>query len=1050
MNLPEFSVRRPVTIMMFYVALVFLGIVGISRIPQELFPEITFPQLTVVTTYANAAPEEVETLITKIIEESISTVRNLKRVYSSSKEGISLVTAEFTWDTNMDFAALALREKIDLIKERLPRDSEEPIVKKLDPLATPMMLLSITGIQSPEELLKITRKFIKDKLEKIEGIASAGISGGRDREILVAVNKSDITGVNVDLLDVSKALKNSNLNYPAGTTKEKFYEYLIRTIGEFQSLDDIGNTVISVDDTKKNLPTQQLNAMERQEQEKGEYKRLVLLKDIATITDTFKEISSYSRFNGKENISIAVQKQPAANTILTAQKVYKQLEELKPSIPKGVDIEVIYDESIFISNSITGIRDDGLVGALLAFLVLFFFLKSLRPALIVTLTIPVTIMIALLAMYFGGISINMMSLMGLALSIGNIVDPGIVVLENIQRRRTSYGEDAVVSTVKGTNEVAAAIVGSVLTSVCVFLPMIFLTGVEGQLFKQLAFTVIACNLGSLLVALTLVPKLSAQGRRTVQVKETAFAKYSDKLQNSLNVFYGKLLPAFIRYKFITLPIIIFIFVLSCGLMGRLEQQLLPKVDQGQFIIETTLKTGTKLDITNKLVTQIENIIFLIPELKNVSVNVGSDKEKASEGVESLGSHQGRLVVNLIQERERPTNTIIQEIKEKISKIDIGTAEINYISKESLFGGALQGGAALVIELLGQDLTILDNLAMDLEKKLKDTTGIIDVRDSIPENAPETKLEINKDKAGLYDMNTNDIALTCQIAIKGIVATNLKEEGTEIPIRVRLNQKDTDSLSKIDELFMHSPQGMGIPIKEVATLSIGESPSEVKRLEQRRVIYIYANNSGRKLSEIEAELNQYLSTVQLPEDYTVKLGGESAERGEAFKALLFAIIMAISLVYMVMASQFESLIQPFIIMFSVPFSVIGVATALWLSNTAVSIVAMLGFITLGGIVVNNAIIMFEYINDMRSEGKSVFDSVVEAAKIRLRPILMTTITTILGLLPLAFGFGEGGELKQPLAIVVIGGLTVATLLTLLIIPSLYVMIEGTLERFRTKK
>ncbi|MBI1883794.1 MAG: efflux RND transporter permease subunit [Chlamydiae bacterium] len=1054
MSIAEFSVRKPVTIMMLFFGMLFLGLVCVSKLPQELLPEISYPKLTVVTTYANAAPEEVETLITKVIEESIATVRNLTRIHSSSKEGISLVTAEFSWDTNMDFAALAMREKIDLVKERLPHDAEEPIVKKINPTAKPMMLLSITGDYPIEEILRLTKKFIKDKIEKTEGVASAGISGGREREILVEVDKTKLRSVGIDLLEISKALSNSNRNYPAGSTKEKFYEYLLRTMGEFKNVPEMGETVIGVDDQERSLGEEEVTTPQaRQEQEKGKYRRLVLLKNVAKIQDTFKEVESYSRYNGNENISVSIQKQPAANSIQTVQRVRKQIEELKPSLPKGLYIEVVDDESIFIKEAIKGIRDDGVQGVMLAFGVLFFFLKRLWPATIVSLTIPAGFMFVLICMFFAGVSLNIVSLMGLALSIGGIADAPIVVLENIYRRRSELEEDNLVSTIKGTNEVASAVTGGSLTAMAVFFPMIFLSGVEGQLLKQLAFSVIFCNAASNILCLTLVPKLAAQGKRAQKEIPSKFGLRVDRVMEKTREGYGHILEKFLERKGFFIGITLLLFLFTSWLMGHLNQELLPKVDKGKFSIEAKLKIGTRIEITNRVAKKIEEVVKKLPEFENYSVTVGSDRVKASEGAETLGSHEALITVSLKPKppRKRSSNKIIQELKQELDKIDLEGAQITFASEESLFESALGGGgAAVAVEILGAEFPALEELAHEIEQKLKGIGGLYDIRDSIPEKAPETKIQINKDNAGLYDLSTNDIALTCQMAIKGTVATQFKEEGSEYPIRVRLQERDTDSTLKVNDLWIHSPQGYEVPLKEMATLEIGKAPSEVRRLEQRRVVLVFADLYGRALSEVESDIMLALQSIQLPQDYTVRLGGESAQKAKSLKALLTTILMSILLIYMLMASQFESLIQPFLIMFSVPFSVIGVAIALFLTGTSVNIFSMLGFITLGGMVTNNAIVMFEYINDLRTEGMALVEAVKKACKVRLRPILMSTLVTLIGLLPLALGQGEGGELKAPLAITVVGGLFVSTCLTLLLIPSFYIIVEGFLEKFRKEK
>ena len=515
MKLPEFSVNRPVTTSMFFIGVLMLGFISLTRLPQELFPSVTYPVLTIVTGYENAAPEEVETLITKIIEETVGTVSNLKRISSISKEGVSIVTAEFGWGTNMDFASLGIREKIDLVKERLPLGSADPIVMKFDPFELPVITLSITGDKSSAELLRLSRKFIEDEIEKVEGVASANISGGLEREILVAVDEGRLRASNISITRIVDGLKSSNLNYPAGTIEEHFYEYLIRTMGEFKVVSDIKGTVVGKDKADE----QGAVTNRQRRQEPGKEKRLIYLKDIAQIKDAFQEKTSISRYNGAENISISVQKQAGVNTIRVAQKVKERLKQIRDDLPSGMDVKIIYDQSIFIKQSIRGVMDAAIQGGILAFIVLFVFLRNIKASLIVAGSMPISIMVAFSLMYFNGITLNMLSLGGLALGIGMLVDNAIVVIENIYNHIQKKKDIKEASKV-GASEVSGAIFSSTLTTVAVFLPMVFVVGVAGQLFKELAFTVTFSLVASLVVALSLIPRLAAiKGRSSSKGKK---------------------------------------------------------------------------------------------------------------------------------------------------------------------------------------------------------------------------------------------------------------------------------------------------------------------------------------------------------------------------------------------------------------------------------------------------------------------------------------------------------------------------------------------------
>ena len=1047
MSLPSFSVRRPVTVTMIFLGVVLLGVISWSRLPQELFPPITYPQLTVVTNYPNAAPEEVETLITKLIEEAVGTVKGARRVISTSREGTSIVIVEFNWGTNMNFAALGMREKIDLIKERLPREAEEPIVMKFNPFALPIMTLSVSGERPLNELYEISKRYIKDKLEKVEGVASCTISGGIEREIQVDVNSGALHSSGIDLLTVVNSLRDSNLNYPAGTTKEEFFEWLVRTIGEFDTVSDIDSTIIAIDE-----PEEARYGFRQEEESVIKKRRLIKLSDVATIKDGFKERASFSRYNGKENVSVSIQKQAEANTIRTVQRVLRELKRIENMLPERVTISTIYDQSKFIRGAIQGVTSAAIQGGILALMVLLFFLRNVKNSAIVAFAIPISIMAAFSLMYFSGISINMISLGGLALGIGMLVDNAIVVMENIFRNR-QLGKDYKGAAIVGTEEMNSAITASTLTTVAVFLPMVFVIGVAGQIFKQLAFTVTFSLIASLFVALSLIPRLAMTGGGK-DITYLRIIDIADRWFKRLAEIYSEILKKFLANRKKGLLIIFCIFIASLILFLLIGKEFMPKVDEGQFMIKLDMPPGTKLGITNNISKRIEEEILDMKYVESISATVGSSKEEASAAgaVEMLKDNQAQIVVNLKERRRIGTDRLVQNLKKRLDSIDMEDAEIKFVLSQSTIQSAFEEeGTPIVIEVKGPDLDELMAISESVMADINNIKGIYDVKSSMEEPAPETKVVVNRNKAALYNLSVRDIARTVQIAIDGWVATEFKEEGREIDVRVRLREEDRKDFATIKQMRIISPDGIKVALEEVTYFKLGKGPSEIKRIDKERTILIYANVFGRKINEVIQEISNFIDRREVPTGYSKpKLTGEREQMSESFNSLRFALILAILLVYMIMAAQFESLWQPFIIMFTVPLSLIGVGLALFITRTTLNVVAILGIIMLGGIVVNNGIVLIDYINTLTKRGKKTFDAVIEAANTRLRPILMTTLTTVLGLLPLALGIGEGAELRSPLAITVMGGLLVSTFLTLVVIPSVYLIADEFLTKRRRQK
>lgn len=1040
MSLPSFSIRRPITISMFFVAVTLFGVISVAMLRQELFPPITYPKLTVVTQYANAAPEEIETLITKPIEEAVGSTPGLRSITSLSREGVSLVIAEFGWDQNMDFSALAVREKIDLIKARLPRDSEEPTVVKFNPFELPAMTLSVSSdSRSPVQLKRLATKWVKDEIEKINGVASASISGGADEEILVDVDQGRLKASSIGIVDVQRAITESNLNYPGGTIKENFYEYLVRTIGEFEHIDEINNISVGIEEHEELPPNKQpIDG------------KLIMLKDVAKVIRQMKEQTSFSRFNGRENLTVLVQKQAQANTILVAQDIKSKLKELKEQLPEDIRIDIIYDQSEFVKEAINGVSDSAVQGGVLAFFILYIFLKNFRSAALVVIVIPLTILATFTLMFFTKISLNVISLGGIALGVGMLVDNSVVVIENVFRHfsEISVG-DIKKSTMRGTEEVVAPLLASTLTTVMVFLPMIFVTGIAGQIFKELAWVVVVTQLFSIFVSLTLLPMLIVYfGGYKLQnpegEKPSRVSKILDLCATPLNMMealYKKTLPRFLKRKAPGLITIVILFAVAMFAMVRYEKIVMPKVDQGQFMVSLQLPVGTRVERTNGVVRHLERHLLKIPEVEYVSTVVGSSKAESSKDmVQQLGSHQGQMVIVLKEKRNVSTDDLIQRIREAIHvptfRRALRGAAINFISYDSAFKAGGEDTAPVVINVKGNNLEVMKSLIHKVQSKIEKIPGIVEVANTIPESAPETKIIVNKDKAAFYRISVTDLATAAHISIKGAIASKFKEEGKELDIRVVLQEKDRKGVSGLPFLLMYSPAGINVPLDEIVAFKSGFGPSEIRRETQERTMKVTAKVFGRSTAEINADIEKIIEEMDFPPGYLVDLAGESEEVQESFKSLQLALILSVVLVYMIMAAQFESYFQPFIIMFTMPLALIGVSLALGATHTPISVVVVLGIILLGGIVVNNGIILIDFVNGEVKEGKTIHEAVTASGLVRFRPIMMTAATTVLGLVPLALGIGEGAKLQAPMAIAVMGGMIIATTLTLLVIPAIY--------------
>ena len=1033
-SLPLSCLRRPLTTLMIFLGVSIFGLISVFFLKQELFPTIAFPQLTVVTRYSNAAPNEVENLITKPVEEAVGSAEGLRKITSISREGLSLVMIQFDWNRNMDFAALNVREKIDLMKSRLPRDSEEPLVIKYNPLARPLMRLSASSrTRDPVTFKRFADRTIKEELEKENGVAAVVISGGADEEILVEVDHGRLKALNLSILDVSRAISESNLNYPGGTIKEGPYEFLIRTIGQFQTVDEIAKIAVTRD---KEAPQKKAGPSDDTKNQ------LILLGDVARVSRVPKERTSFSRYDARENITLSIQKQAQVNTIQVANDVLKQLTQLKSRIPEDVTIVVIENQAEFIQQTINEVWNAAIQGAFLAFLFLLIFLRNLRYSLLVIISVPITILAIFIIMYFSGMTLNVISLCGFALAAGMIVDSSIVVVENVFRHS---GEDPKKSQtthiIYGTKEVMTAVLAGSLTTMMVFLPIIFVEGLAGQFFKELAIIIVLTQIFASLIAFTIVPVLISSVKTQALLKSNPIFDHFSKVIASVEQFYARMLPIVLNHKGTFLLMAMALFGLSLFAAFFYERTLIPRANQGQFAVRLALPSGTPVEQTDELVKQIE--VFLKPfhEIEHVSAIVGASIGDSTEDeIEYMGPHEANITIDLKKKYVGSTEKLIQRIKQGFEqpamKKELKDAEISFVLNTSGFSAGFLEGTPVEVQIKGRNIGTLEALTQKVQSQIEKIPGIYDVTNTIPDSAPETQIIVNKDRAAFYRLAVSDLAAVVQTSLKGTVASTFKEEDHEIGIRVVLRKEDRSKISELPFIQLKSPLGLNVPFNELVQFKNDKGPSEIVRSDRERTLQVAAKVYRRSLNDVIKDVRTAIQKIKTPPGYTVFLTGEDVEIKNSYRSLIVALILSILLIYMVMAAQFESYFRPFIIMFTVPLSVIGASLALGMTRTPISIVVFLGMILLGGVVVNNGIILVDFVNERIKAGSDFKTALTESASVRFRPIMITAGSTIAGLIPAALGFGEGLKFFAPLAITVLGGLLIATFLTLLMIPAIY--------------
>jgi len=1021
MKLTDFSVERPVTVLMIALIIVVLGGLFFSKLGLDLLPDIKYPMVSVVTTYPGVASEDIEELLTKPVEDVVSTIKGVKSVKSFSQEGLSVVMVEFNWGTDLDLAAQDIRDKLDLIQDFLPSDADRPLVVKLDVEAMPVLGYGVTSKSLDTlKLRHLLEDNIKDKLERLDGVASVQIMGGQEREILVSLDKALLESYGLTQSQVVQVLRQENINISGGHIIEGIQEFTLRTIGEYKNLEEIKNTVLCV---RGGTP--------------------VYLKDVAEVIDTCKEERSYSRTNKKDSVLLLVNKQSGSNTKEVADQVIKELPKLKKNLPSDIEFSLVFDQSRIIKKATGSVTQSGIIGALLAGLLIFLFLRNWRPTLAIITAIPLSLLATFIPLYIAGYTLNIMTLGGLALGIGMMVDSAIVVIENIYRH-LEQGKERKEAAKVGASEVGMAITASTLTTIAVFFPLTLGGGIAGQISRGLALTVSFSLFASLFVALTIVPMMASKlfkKRIAEEYKKVSGSQRFEKVKN----YYRKILTWALEHRKKTILITIGLLVLTVSLIPFIGTEFIPLGDRPTLILQLKMPPGTSLEETSKVVGQIEDVILKLKDVDSVSSFGGlyeGSKMDVGVGFGSSEVNEATIMIRLKDKKDRQFSS--QEIQEIIRKNlpKIREAEISFMDMSQQMLG---GSSPVEIKIFGKDLSRLKEIGNEIAKKISKIEGIRDAKSSLVESKPEIAIKIDREKAAHLGLSLGQIGATVRNSMQGVVATKLRQAGEEIDIRVRYRPEYRQDIEDIKRITIFSPLGKPILLGQVAEISKKQGPVKINREDQSRVVLVTANTVGRDIGSVVKDIKKELADYSLPVGYFIEYGGSYKQMKDSFKVLTGALILAILLVYMVMASQFESLVYPFIVMFEIPLAFIGVGWALFITRQTLSLTSFMGIIMLAGIVVNNAIVLIDYVNQLRKKGMDTLNALIEGGTTRLRPILITSLTTIFGMLPMALSFQEGSEMMRPMAITVIGGLLVSMMLTLVVIPVIYGLVESISHR-----
>lgn len=1022
MSLTEASARRPVFTVMTTLIVVILGFVSLTRLQIDLLPSIELPTLTVRTQYQGASPVVMERLVTQIVEEIVATVPGVREIVSESSEGSSSVRVSFDWGTDIDSAAVDVQATLlDEISE-LPDNIVGPRVTKFDVDSFPVVLMGISSNLDPVELTELIEDQIRYRFARVPGVAQVDPWGGFNREVRIELDPDRLRALGLPLDQVLEAIRDANLDLPAGKIEQGQYQVTLRAPAEFTSLDQIRNTVIA--------------------QRGG---AAVTIGQIARVRDTYEKLTRIIRVNRERGLRVAIRKQSGANTVEVAKRVLAEIDAVNRAFPQIKIIPVI-NQGNFIERSIKNVAQSVLYGGGLAVLVLLFFLRNVRSTLVISLAIPISVVATFALLFFGGFTLNLMTLGGLALGVGMMVDSSVVVVENIFRRREENGEPIGVASVEGTREVSGAIIASTVTTLVIFLPLIFLRDVSGVLFKELAYVIMFSLLCSLLVSLTLVPMLTSRFLDQPQQRDAGPATWTQRLVERtgdwfrrLETGYRNLLRLALRHRPATLWAAIALFASSLLLLPLIGTEFLPPSDEGEVRVIGQMEPGTRLELVDEQTRKMEKIVYdAVPETVSSVVSVVTSSRRAG------GASQGQIRLSLVPaaQRKRSNSKIASDLRRKLDG-KIGGMKIRTRAPQGQFllERLLASEEGIVVEVRGFDLTTLDALSRRVSAAITGVPGITDVDVSREAGVPELDIRVNRAKVANLGLSVRDVTKVIETAIAGSEAGQFRVRGNSYRILVQLENAERRSLEEVLDLTLNTASGEQVALRNLVEAVYSRGPILIDRKDQQRLVTVKANVAERDLGSVARDVQSRLDQIPRPTGYDLRISGNFEEQQKAFRELMIALGLALILVYMVLASQYESLRDPVVVMGSVPLAAVGVLLVLYLTDTTLNLQSFIGCIMLGGIVVNNAILLVDQAGQLRRAGTRVLDAAAEAGRRRLRPILMTTLTTILALLPLALGIGEGADAQAPLARAVIGGLTASTLVTLVLIPVVYTMFYG---------
>lgn len=1019
MKLPEIAVRRPVTTVMFFAAITLLGCVAFFKLNLDLLPDIEPPAVSVITPYPGASAADVESEVTKYLEDQLSTTPDLDRLESKSKDNIAIVNCTFNWGTDLDVAVNDIREKIDLAKPDLADGAEEPFIFKFSSSMVPVLIMTVTAEESSPDLYRIVDKQIADPLRRVSGVGAIIYVGGQERQINVHFDREALEAYHLSVQQIRHVLAAENLNLPVGTAKIGRNELQIRVAGRYQDAAEIANTVISSDGDA-----------------------LVRVRDIATVTDAFEEPQEWARSGKLPAIALLIQKQSGANTVTVIETIKERLKALKTEVPADIEIHTILDNSYHIYAMINNLAEAAIVGGLLVIVVCFLFLRRFRTSLVVTLAIPFSIVAAFIGLFVMGYTINVISLMSLAIAVGMVVDDAIVVLENIVRH-VDEGRSPGQASVEGTSEVGMAVSASTLTIVAVFAPLLLIKGITGVIFGQLAFIILVTILASLFISLTLTPMASSRLLRSRDERRlNPVFDWSERLLNKIEAGYSHVLEWGLRHRKIVLSLIIIVFTGSLALIPLIGTEFLPELDSGEVEVVLEMQQGTRVEVTAETTEEMLKAVDAIPEMQ-ASYALAGQTEKGfltalgfEEGT-NIGRIGGRLTDK--EKRIRSAKEIASELREQVMKLP-GVEKFSASAISAIQKAFLGGGRPISIEILGHDIEMTDKVAAKIQRIVEATPGAVDVSVSRKIPRPEVMVRLDRDKAASLGVNVALVADALRTNYYGFDDTKFREAGDDFDIELRLKKDQRETIRGIGETPITTLTGQTIKLRNVASVRETLGPVEIDRKNRARVTKVMAGVQDRVLGDVVRDIREQMASLDLPPGVSIEWGGEVEEQRKAFRDLTLLLILGIALVYMVMAGEFEDLVDPFIIMFSVPFAFVGVIWAFVATATPLNLMSFIGVIMLMGIVVKNAIVLVDYTKQLRERGMSLKEAIVTGGKTRLRPVLMTSLTTIFGMVPLALSRGEGSEVWNALGITVIGGLLVSGLVTLILVPLVYSLVH----------